>query len=456
MLGLLALGFTACDDSSTLGVEQHNPQEAIMSANGITVEWGQAISGNSVDLNNYVDREIPVINLVSAENLPAGATVEYEMQVADNADFNNAETLNVTGGSVSGNNWEDTYLKMIGKSPLAKQNWVRFAVYVKQGSQISRVGGNDTWFAAKELTVTPVDLKLPVEGAYHFSENGVWTPMTHSSAHQYDDPNFSLIFEVSATQAAAGYKWLICTESYLQNGGVAGTVYGVSDTGDPAALSGNLLPNTEGGVEGVINAAGTYKIEVNMLDLTYKIGTAYDVLYTPGPANGWGFTDNMLLSTNDYINYSGYVYVDSEFKFAANASWDINWGEGASAGTLAPGGSNIKVSENGLYYVTVNLNELTYTMTKINTIGIIGSLNGWGLQINLTPSADYKTWTGEATFTDGLDWKFRMNDNWDYNLGGTFDNLVGNGDNLFAPSTGTFTVTLDLGKLPYSCTMVKK
>ena len=48
-----------------------------------------------------------------------------------------------------------------------------------------------------------------------------------------------------------------------------------------------------------------------------------------------------------------------------------------------------------------------------------------------------------------------MNDNWDYNLGGAIDNLVGGGDNLKS-AAGSYTVTLDLGKLPYSCTLTSK
>lgn len=162
----------------------------------------------------------------------------------------------------------------------------------------------------------------------------------------------------------------------------------------------------------------------------------------------------MLLTTNDYITYFGYVYIQQEFKLAAG-SWEVNWGMGGTEGTLGVGGANIKVPSDGLYYVVANLNELTYSLTKIETIGLIGGFNGWGGQANLTPSADYKTWTGDVTFTEETEWKFRMNDNWDYNLGGAIDNLVGGGDNLKS-AAGSYTVTLDLGKLPYSCTLTSK
>ena len=192
-----------------------------------------------------------------------------------------------------------------------------------------------------------------------------------------------------------------------------------------------------------------------MLDLTYKINYAFTQLNTPGPANGWSFDNNMLLTTTDYIHYNGYVYIQGEFKIAAG-SWSVNWGVGASDGLLTPNGGNIKVASDGLYYVEVNLNELTYKLTKIESLGVIGGFNGWASQSNLTPSADYKTWTGKVTFNDAKnEWKFRMNDNWAINLGGALDNLVSGGDNIVTNGAGTYTITLNLGKIPYSATVVK-
>lgn len=445
LLGLLTVaGLSACEDSSDLGIQQQNPQEAIMEANGLTVAWQSALQGNTIDLNAYTDQSIPVISTVETENLPAGATVDYQMQIAASADFSDAQTIEVEDGAVLCSDWDNAFKALYHKDPTARVNYIRFAAYVVDGAQISRLGGNDFWYGAKQLTVTPIDLNLPIEATYYLYAGGEYIKFNHSSSHQYDDPNFNLIVEVSGEQASAGFKWQIANESHSK-------VYGVSETGDPAELSGNLELN---GAEGVINAAGTYKIEVNMLDLTYNVSFAFETLNTPGPANGWGFENNMLLSTTDYITYSGYVYIKEEFKLAAG-SWDVNWGMGATEGTLASGGANIKVSPDGLYFVKANLNELTYSLTHIESIGLIGGFNNWSSQLNLTPSDDFKTWTGEVTFDSETEWKFRMNDNWDYNLGGTIDNLEGNGANIKTPA-GIYVVTLDLSKLPYSCTLVSK
>jgi hypothetical protein len=87
---------------------------------------------------------------------------------------------------------------------------------------------------------------------------------------------------------------------------------------------------------------------------------------------------------------------------------------------------------------------------------VIGGFNSWGAQENLTPSADYLTWTGTVTIGAGDEWKFRANDNWDINLGGSLDNLTPGGDNIKTTEAGTYKITLDLSSLPYKATVVKQ
>lgn len=455
-MALLALGFASCDDKSDLGKMQENEQQAIMEANGLEVAYGSALQGATVDLNKYVDATLPVITTVDAIDLPEGATVEYVMQVASKSDYSDAHRLQVTDGAVACADWEAAYKEMLGNSPEAQTNYVRFEAYVSLvttvGTQWSRLGGEDFYYGAKNISVTPINQNIPVESAYYLHGTGMDDlKMNHSTKHEWDDPVFTVIVDVTADQVKDGFTWMIVPQSALGTTDVE-KMYGVSDTGDPAAAEGSLML---GGEPGEITEAGTYQIEVNMLDLTYKVGTAYDVLYTPGNANGWSFNDNMLLFTDDYVVYKGFVYVDTMFKFTAKPNWDINWGKGDEEGTLAPGGKNIEVSTNGLYYVTVDLGKATYSLTLINTLGGIGGFNGWGAQTEMTPSADFKDWTGKITFSAGDEWKFRMNDNWDINLGGSYDDLTFGGGNLAAPGAGEYTVTLHLGKLPYTCTYAK-
>ena len=110
MLGLLtAFGLAACDDSSDLGIQQQNPQEAIMEANGLTVAWQSPIQGNTLSLPAYKDQAIPVISTVETKDLPAGATIDYEMQIASNADFSDAQTVAVENGAVLESDWDNAF-----------------------------------------------------------------------------------------------------------------------------------------------------------------------------------------------------------------------------------------------------------------------------------------------------------------------------------------------------------
>lgn len=440
----LVLGLAACDDKSDLGIPQTNPQLGLMTADGVTLAYGDDVAGNAISLGDFKDKNINVIKLVEAVDLPEDATISYVMEVATNENFTDAQKLTVTDGAVAANDWEDAYLNIVGKSPLPVTNWIRFAGYVHDGNSIARLGGPDFYYLAKSLSVTPYDLQLPVEASYNLVLGGQTYKMDHSSKHQYDDPVFSYIVDVTAEQANNGLEWAITTDN--------GQEYGVAETGEPTDLSGSLVAN---GPKGIITLAGTVKVEVNMLDLTYTISSAFPYMYTPGPANGWSFNDNMLLSTTDYINYGGFVYVDGEFKLTGQANWDpLNWG-GDDNGNMVRGGDNIKVDPSGLYYVTANINELKYTLTHITTIGMIGGFNGWGGDVAMTPENDGKVWKGTLTLEEKSEWKFRCNNGWDVNLGGSADNLVNGGDNLVSEA-GTYEVTLNLATLPYTCTIVKK
>jgi len=51
--------------------------------------------------------------------------------------------------------------------------------------------------------------------------------------------------------------------------------------------------------------------------------------------------------------------------------------------------------------------------------------------------------------------KFRANDAWDLALGGTVDALTTSGGNLAIAAAGNYTITLDLSKATYSCTITQ-
>lgn len=207
-------------------------------------------------------------------------------------------------------------------------------------------------------------------------------------------------------------------------------------------------------VGGSNNIYGPYSLTITPLEVE---APSEFYLYTPGASNGWSHASSQLLESSNDVTFTGFAYLSSDgFKFTSADNWDgINYGAGAEEGTLDtdPEAGNLTVDETGLYWCDVNIEELTYSATLINSVSLIGGFNDWGGDVELTPSDDFLVWTGTLVLESDSEWKFRMNNDWTINLGGTDNNLTNGGDNL-SNEAGTYTVTLDLSKLPYSCTVV--
>lgn len=457
------LGFIACDDKSDLGVMQTNPQETVMSAEGVTVTFGEALEGNTLNLSDYEEAMIPVVKLVEAVDLSENANVEFKMDLASKEDFSNAITLDVVDGAVSCTDWDAYFRSALGKSPKEKPNYVRFAAYISQevggAKQLLRVGGSDTWFAQKTLNVTPIPMDFTIYPNYYLigTING-WGmnsdyPFSHSAADVYDDPVFSIVVTISEEDAANGWWWKIASSYAVENNswsvGVAGTV-----TNGDEALSGNLKEGADGdeAQAGCVKEAGTYMFTINMLDLTYEF-KPLSYLYTPGNANGWNPAESNRLQFNADMNaYFGYVYLDGEFKFTSVPGWDgTNYGNSGTEGQLSTdGGAGNLSAPAGLYYAVVDTAALTYSLSKVDSFDIMGGFNGWSDPVVMTPTLNPLVWTANINIAPGDEFKFRANGSWDINLGGSMLNLIPGAANLVAPVAAT-SVTLDLSVLPYAC-----
>ena len=199
--------------------------------------------------------------------------------------------------------------------------------------------------------------------------------------------------------------------------------------------------------------ATTLTITINTEDKTWKfvtdgsepvVSTDYDYLYVAGSNNGWqGSADgDKIASVKGEDNYSGVFNPGTEFKFQKSAgSWATNWG--GSNGKLVSNGANI--TANGtISYVTASINNLTYSVTPITRIGVIGdaTAGGWDSDQALTYNSTTGAWEGTLTLTAGSI-KFRANNDWAINWGGKLNNLVEGGDNITVEA-GTYKVSLVL------------
>ncbi len=440
LLMALALGFTACEEE-TEAIPQSYPQEPIMSANGITV--AQVSQNPAIDLGalNEAGAKAVVLNVVSAQNLPSVGSLTFVMQLSKTEDFASAQDV-VTElvnnqVKVSPVDFQEAYLKELGKNPKTQEAYVRFAAYVVNGTSSVRVGNPNLYYGAHKVSVTPFPAAHEIEESYSVVIKGGETIALNHSGDQYDNPVFSVKLDVEAE-----IEW---------------TIKGAKFAYTPVASETDELVGTlvEGEGFAKMSTLGPWVLSVNMETLTYSFAPAFDNLWTPGDANGWNHGGSQMLFTTDYVNYFGFANLSTGgFKFTSAADWGhINYGNAGEEGKLSTdgGAGNLSVAETGLYWCDVNIAALTWKATKIETIGVIGSFNGWAESLALT-SEDGIFWVGTITLNEGDEYKFRCNNDWAINLGGVDEyTLVPNGANLKAPAAGTYTITLDLSVVPYAC-----
>lgn len=175
----------------------------------------------------------------------------------------------------------------------------------------------------------------------------------------------------------------------------------------------------------------------------------YQKMAVPGGHNGWNpdeYSQALYATDTKHPNvYEGYIYMaaGNEFKFA-DGSWDTNWGS-SDGKTLEPGGANIKVDEEGCYYIKIDLDALTYKMELSNWSLVGDAIGGWDKDIDMTYDKDNNLYRAIYTFDGNGQFKFRANHDWGRNYGidpdGDEGDLKLNGDNI-TPLPGEYTVTL--------------
>lgn len=477
---LLLMGMVACDDSSDLGVAQSNPQQNVLTLGGITIDPQGIFAGRTADLNSYEGRELPVLKYSSVDALPEGTTVRFDLEVADNMSYTNADVITLTPGevyTVSEAALSQAIYDFYGKAPLERDVYVRVAGYLLNGNECNKIQDANLgeWFMAKEMNITPADPHLDIEATYYLVSSidnfAFGEPMTHTDKHQYDDPVFSAVISVTDTDLANGpVKWYIVPESAKASGNVA-NYYGQGETANAMLKGGPAFEFT---------SPARYQIFVDMETLTVKRQYANDFLYFWIAGSKWG--TNFRLSTNDYIEYEGVANPTNTWCLTgeqnlnslvvvAGTAEDSSLTEGSiSFGKAA----SLYFKKYGFFYYHVNLSEMTFKATEIESLGLVGGMTNWGNKnddgtvtpdIALQPVNNEKTkWEATMTITTDTQWKIRANSAWDLANWGALEG--GDGEHTqgdlrkdganFSAAPGTYKVTVDFGTgdKPYNVTVV--
>ncbi len=230
--------------------------------------------------------------------------------------------------------------------------------------------------------------------------------------------------------------------------------FGCATNGDDATF--NFVTWGDAVQTPVIAGAGTWIVTFDANTWTYSI--AKPVLYLAGDANGW--TQTEPLTSSDGTHYWGFAYLNNNgFKFCSEKNWNgTNYGANFST---AGDAANISLPEGyveGFYKMDLNLDGKVMNLTAISTIGLIGDATpgGWNTSTPMSYNKEDKTWEiKNATLKDG-ELKFRANDGWDINWGGTPDALTQNGSNIKV-AEGTYDIKLYAWADGYAkCEITKK
>ena len=301
-------------------------------------------------------------------------------------------------------------------------------------------------------TIEPVNI---ADAYYLIGGPGEWNAesaktmqFSHSTKDVFDDPVFTYTFAGSGSD-----MWFAIGDMESLDGMAAGDwskVFGTKSGNGNSGESGQLSRRsglTDEGSFKVDGLAKFYRVSINMSDMTYEIKALNfaQYIWQAGNGNGWGSPAAPLYSSEGDGKYTGFMYLDGEFKFRSGEdNWNApDWGTGGSEGTLAEQAGNLSAPA-GYYKVEADLAAMTYALTPITTIGIVGpaQAGGWSDDTDMTYNKD--TGAREATIELAADeLKFRANDGWDINWGGDdVDNLTQGGPNLKIAEAGTYFVQL--------------
>ena len=335
----------------------------------------------------------------------------------------------------------------------------------------SNLGGDHSFHVtgAKKLRITldmmeysykiePVNI---ADAYYLIGGPGEWSAtsamtmqFSHSAKDVFEDPVFTYTFEGSGSDMwfAFGDKDAI---DAIGNDNDWSKLFGTK--GESTDLSGSFdrRYNLDGDHSFCVDGqAKFYRVSINLAEMTYTITPLNfaEYIWEAGVNNNWGTDAQPLYCDDGNGTYKGFFYAQDAdwsggkgaFKFQKEfGSWDVNYGYGSgddASGTLTEGGDNILVTP-GFYYAEIDLAAMTYKLTSISGIGIIGpaQAGGWGEDTDLTYNAETRAWEGTVDLTAD-EFKFRANDDWAINWGGSEDNLTQDGANLKITEAGKYFI----------------
>ena len=439
MIALVASVAACTDDYKDWAEPQVVPQPS-----QVSFADGSIQTVSTIDFNSVTTDRVQVCNITAPTASAEGYTPAYTINLG-------SQTFDIAAdGTMVASDLQNFVASQFGRRPVERAVDATVSMWLSNGTTTVKTATSSI-FQIKAIPQAPV-----IETAYYLTgsingwdNNDTTYKLTNDGSDPYENPVFKL--RIPAPEDGSNIEFKMTPESGI-GGDWSGCLAAASEEGrfNYGNDGGNLVITAD-------PDALFYDLVFNMLDQTWTatpVGFS-EFIYEIGNESGW--SENHPLYGNGLGQYSAVIYLNGEFKFKPNKdNWDGDWEKAsgdANSGTLtADGGPNVDAVEAGFYFVQVDLKEMTYKLTSVTSISIIGSVRGsWDTDIDLTYNEMLKCWEARETLNAG-EFKFRLNHDWAINWGGTFDNLVADGANLQLAADGPYIIRLYLSdEAPAHC-----
>ena len=449
---------------------------------GAILKNGDAVAGKTSLTGSLTPRSTPAVDangyylLGSFAENGNGWDLTAPVWMTDNGDGTYSAIVNTTG---DGDNW----YKFYEGSHYSDSNWDE----VNAGQMGCKDNGDPAnfglivWSGDKYDVQTPViqgkgQFKITIDMVnftYKVTRQAVnyyivggpndWAGSAASKELKFNQANIEVpVYTIVFPAVEGGDTWFAIGDDKacdaITNDGNWKLLYGTTSGNGNQGASGTLARRealSDDGSFKVEAGAKFIKVTLNMDDMTYTCAPLNfgEYVYEAGTNNDWGAIEQPLYCPDGEGTYTGFFYLEGAdwngglgaFKIQSSFnSWDNNYGYAGgneTSGILAENdGDNISVTP-GFYRADIDLANMTYKMTPINSIFVVGSAvnNDWDVGVEMTYNVAERCWECKATLNDGQI-KFKGNGTWDSidgNWGGTLDNIInGSNDNIDVPVTG--------------------
>jgi len=430
VLFLITLGITSCDENENFEIFEAQESFQIVAPTS-----GSVIVLDDANLSNNA-------LFISWKSSSTNTASSYTIEVAETGtDFANPIVLGTTESDNFSMTVDELNTFLLDRMELNPEIATSLDIRILANSEVSQI-----------ISVVITPYKVEYTELHLVGSLTNWEPTEALAMTRLDFNMFEITIDLADGDE---FKFI------PQNTGWDG------DWGEDPDNLGNLIVEGEQNLGGY--AAGKYKVSVDLNTFTFTVDAivAPDNLYLVGSLTGWDPATSIPFLNNGNNIFT--VVIDlpdgGEFKFLPqNTGWDGDWGEDPNnSGTIIQDGEqNVSGFAAGKYLVTVDFNTLTYKLSSVNNLFLVGSLTGWDPNTSLPMGeASLGVFSTIIDLPDGAEFKFLpQNTGWDGDWGEDPSNsgkIIQDGEqNLSGFAAGKYVVAVDFNTLSYSVSSISE